>query len=175
MTNILLIGEDFVKTHSGLNENVWGAYLAPAIRDAQDIKLQSILGSNLYKTILQMVDVEMVTDQYLTLLEDYIQIYLMYQTLSDLVPIIGVKLSNLGVVVSNDEHITNLSQSERELVQNSFMYKADFYAKRMQEYLLENRNLFPELDDCTCNTIKSNLDSSASTGLWLGGMRGRRL
>lgn len=175
MTNILLIGEDFVKTHSGLNENVWGAYLAPAIRDAQDIKLQSILGSNLYKTILQMVDVEMVTDQYLTLLEDYIQIYLMYQTLSDLVPIIGVKLTNLGVVVSNDEHITNLSQSERELVQNSFMYKADFYAKRMQEYLLENRNLFPELDDCTCNTIKSNLDSSASTGLWLGGMRGRRL
>lgn len=175
MTNILLIGEDFVKTHSGLNENVWGAYLAPAIRDAQDIKLQSILGSNLYKTILQMVDVEMITDQYLTLLEDYIQIYLMYQTLSDLVPIIGVKLTNLGVVVSNDEHITNLSQSERELVQNSFMYKADFYAKRMQEYLLENRNLFPELDDCTCNTIKSNLDSSASTGLWLGGMRGRRL
>ena len=53
----------------------------------------------------------------------------MYQTLSDLVPIIGVKLTNLGVVVvSNDEHLNKSTQGgERDLVQNYYLERADFY------------------------------------------------
>lgn len=175
MTNILLISEDYVKTHSGLNKNIWGDYLLPAIRDAQDIKLSTILGENLYKTILNKADTETLDGVYTTLLEEYIQVFLMYQSIADIIPLIATKIGNLGVVVSNDEHITNLTQGERELVQNTFIYKADFYARRLQNYLLKNRNEFPELDDVICNQIKSNLDSSATTTLWLGGYRGKKL
>lgn len=175
MTNILLISEDYVKTHSGLNKNIWGDYLLPAIRDTQDIKLSTILGEGLYKSILSKADTGSVDGVYATLLEDYIQVFLMYQSIADLIPLVATKIGNLGVVVSNDEHITNLTQGERELVQNTFIYKADFYARRLQSFILDNRNDFPELDDVTCNQIKANLDSSATTTLWLGGYRGRRL
>ena len=175
MTNILLISEDYVKTHSGLNKNIWGDYLLPAIRDAQDIKLSTILGEDLYKTILNKADTETLDGVYTTLLEEYIQVFLMYQSIADIIPLIATKIGNLGVVVSNDEHITNLTQGERELVQNTFIYKADFYARRLQNYLLKNKNEFPELDDVICNQIKSNLDSSATTTLWLGGYRGKKL
>lgn len=175
MTDILLISEDFVKTNSGLNDNVFGSYLTPAIRDAQDMRLQSVIGTNLYKSILDQIDTDTLQPQYKTLLDDYIQVFLMYQTISDLVPIIGVKLTNLGVVVSNDEHLTNLTQGERDLVQNYYLERADFYCRRLQEYLLANRDKYPELKDCDCDSMRANLYSSASTGLFLGGRRSKKL
>lgn len=176
MTNILLISEDFIKTNSGLNDNVWGSYLTPAIREAQYIKLQQILGTSLYQSLLDKVADGTIknTDfkEYKTLLDEYVQIYLMYQTISDLVPIIGVKLTNLGVVVSNDEHLTNLSQSERELVQTYYEQRAEFYGKRLQEFLKDNSLVYKELKDCI--NISPTLNSVAETGLWLGGLRGRK-
>ena len=175
MTNILLISEDFIKTNSGLNDNVWGSYLAPAIREAQDIKLQQILGTNLYQSLLgKIADGTIKNDvfkPYKNLLDDYVQVYLMYQTISDLVPIIGVKLTNIGVVVSNDEHLTNLSQSERELVQTYYEQRAEFYGKRLQEFLKKNYKDFKEINDGY--DIHSTLDTVAETGLWLGGVRGK--
>ena len=173
MTNILLISEDFIKTNSGLNDNVWSSYLTPAIREAQDIKLQQILGSNLYQSLLdKVVDGSIKNTDfkaYKTLLDEHIQLYLMYQTISDLVPIIGVKLTNLGVVVSNDEHVQNLSQSERELVQTYYGQRAEFYGKRLQEYLKDNCNNFKELKGNY--DMNPTLNTVADTGLWLGGIR----
>lgn len=176
MTNILLISEDYVKTNSGLNDNVWGSYLTPAIREAQDIKLQQILGTSLYKSLLEKVENGAIRNAdfnpYKTLLDDYVQIYLMYQTISDLVPIIGVKLTNLGAVISNDEHVTNLSQSERDLVQTYYEQRAEFYGKRLQEFLKNNSKDYEELGECL--DMKPTLNSVAESGLWLGGIRGRK-
>ena len=177
MTKILLISEDYIKTNSGLNDNVWGSYLAPAIREAQDIKLQQILGSALYEKILEMVENGAIRNDdfkpYKALLDDYIQPYLMYQTISDLVPIIGVKLTNIGVVVSNDEHLTNLSQSERELVQTYYEQRAEFYGKRLQNFLKANNTDYKEL--AICEDIRPTFNSIAETSLFLGGIRGRKL
>lgn len=177
MTNILLISEDYIKTNSGLNENVWGTYLTPAIREAQDIKLQEILGSSLYQSILEKVENGAIRNfkynAYKDLLDNYIQVYLMYQTISDLVPIIGVKLTNLGVVVSNDEHLTNLSQADRALVQTYYEQRADFYGKRLQKFLKANSDAYVELEECS--DMSPTLDSAASTGLFLGGSRGKKL
>lgn len=179
MNKVLLVSEDYIKTYSNLNENVWGDYLLPAIREAQNIGLQSILGSCLYNALLGMVDDGSITElenvAYKTLLDDYIQDYLMYQTITDLVPIIGIKLANIGVAISNDERILNITEDERGNVKQYYQIRADWYCRRLQEFLLENAAAFSELDECQCSKIKSNLDSAASTGLWLGGLRGRRI
>ena len=42
MTTILLISEDYVKTNSGLDNNVYGKFLMPAIKEAQEMGLQTI-------------------------------------------------------------------------------------------------------------------------------------
>lgn len=179
MNKILLISEDYIKTHSNLNENVWGEYLTPAIREAQDIGLQQIIGSCLYYSILSKVEDGSILEEsetaYKTLLDDYIQPYLMYQVITDLVPIIGVKLANIGVVISNDEHVNNLGEAERNRLGTYYKYRADFYCGRLQSFLLGNKALFKELDECTCQNIKATLDSAASIGLFLGGVRGRRI
>jgi hypothetical protein len=52
--------------------------------------------------------------------------------------------------------------------------KADFHCLEVQNYILDNRSHFPEVDDCTCRRIHSNLHSAASCGFFLGGARGKR-
>lgn len=175
MNKVLLCSEDYIKSNSALNDNIFGKYLTPAILEAQNINLQLYLGECLYKTILGMVADNSITasanESYKTLLDDYIQSFLLYQVQANIVPIINVKLGNIGSVASNDEHISTLSQSNIDLVQSDFQHKADFYAQRMLNFILNHSNEF-NLDECACRELKAHLDSSASTSIWLGGYQG---
>ena len=173
MTNILLISEDTLKTYSHLNDNVWAKSLTPAIITAQDIYLQKFLGSCLYKKVLELVKSGEIRNEnyvmYKELLDNYIANFLIYQTLANLIPEISTKITNMGLVTSNDEHVQNVTQGERDLVMGQYQKYADAYCKMMQDFLKENRDSFPELDCCDAPT----LDSSAETGLWLGGTRSK--
>lgn len=175
MNNILLISEKYVKQNSEISDNLYGSYLLPSIRTSQDLYLRPIIGQNLYNSLLSMVADGSITattsSDYKQLLDDYIQPYLLERVVADLIPVVGAKIANLGTVLANDEHIVNLSVADAEKLQTLHIQKADAYCKMLQEWLLDNKDLFPELDGCTCNTIKANLDSMASTGIWLGGER----
>ena len=176
MNKILSVSEDFLKTNSALNDNLWGKFLLPAIREAQDINLQTYLGECLYKTILGMVQDGSITastnESYKVLLEDYIQPFLLYQVQANIIPTINVKLGNIGSVVSKDEYINTLSQGNIDLVQRDFQLKADFYAQRMLNFILNHSSEF-NLDECACKELNAHLDSSASTTIWLGGLSGQ--
>lgn len=169
MTNTLLISEKYVKTQSNIQDNVWGDFLTPAIREAQDIELQPIIGRPLYKKILKEVEEKDVEARFKTLIEDWIQPYLLYQTIVSLIPIIGTKLGNIGTVISNDEHVQNISSSERENLEYRYRYLADHYKSELQKYLLANKDLYPELTSTCLNNL--NLKSSNSLPLWTGGLR----
>lgn len=169
MTNTLLISEKYVKTQSNIQDNVWGDFLTPAIREAQDIELQPIIGRPLYKKILKEVENKDVEERFKTLIEDWIQPYLLYQTIVSLIPIIGTKLGNIGTVISNDEHVQNISSSERENLEYRYRYLADHYKSELQKYLLANKDLYPELTSTCLKNL--NLKSSNSLPLWTGGLR----
>ena len=181
MTNILLISEDTVKTHSNLNDNVWGKNLLPAIREAQDIYLQQIIGTCLYRRLMDLVDSGDIQETeyapYKDLLDDKITDFLLYRTLANIIPILSPKLTNFGASISQDEKLVGLSQKDMELLVNYYIDRANFYGRRLQKFLLANRAQFPELDCCGCDgDIKPYLDDSARSPLWLGGLRsGRRI
>lgn len=173
MKNILLISEDTLKTHSVLNKNIWGDNLAPVIKATQDVDLQQILGSCLYKKLLELVETGDIKKQeyaiYKTLLDEHILNYLIYQTLVNLIPEISTKITNMGLVTTSDEHVQNVSQAEREIVVGQYQKYADAYCKMLQGFLKENKNKISELDCCG----EAELDSSATVGLWLGGIRSK--
>lgn len=173
---VLLCSEDYIKSNSALNDNIFGKFLTPAILEAQNINLQTYLGECLYKTILGMVQDGSITsstnESYKALLDDYIQPFLLYQVQANIIPTINVKLGNIGSVVSNDEHIATLSQGNIDLVQRDFQLKADFYAQRMLNFILNHSNEF-NLEECACRSLKAHLNSAASTTIWLGGLSGQ--
>lgn len=174
---VLLVSEDAVKTDSNISENVWGEYLRPAIVDAQERHLQPTIGTCLYERLCNLVKDGTISDSgntaYKTLLDGPVRDFLVWTAVSELVPVLGVKLANLGTLVSNDEHVQNLSEGERERIRLHYEYKSDFYLLKLQRFLNKYRANYPELESgCNC-LFAPNLKSSASQGLWLGGLRGR--
>lgn len=178
MTNILFISEDTLKTNTSLDNNIYGKNLLPAIKDAQDIYLQQILGECLYHKILDLVDEGEIEEEeygaYKILLDDYITDYLCKQVIATLIPVTTSKIANIGTVYATDEHVVTMSSAEVDRLQTYYVEQADFYCRRMQEYLLKNKDNYPELDSCACERLRANLHSAASTTLWLGGARGKK-
>lgn len=179
--NVLLISEDKLRTYSSLNDNVYGKYILPSIKTAQDIELKQIIGSCLLNKLCDLVNDGTITatenSQYKYLLDEYIQPYLIYITLAHLVTEVSTKLTNFGTVQSSDEHLVNVSLEERDLVKQQYTYYSDSYAKQMASFLKANKQAFPELN-CGCNCSdqeRPHLDSFASIGLWTGGIRSRIL
>lgn len=178
MTNILMVSEKYIKENSSLSDNCFGKSLLPAIRQAQDLYLQQIIGSQLYRTILGMIDDDSINDSantvYKELLDDYIRPYLLYQTINQIIPILSVKLSNYGATMSSDQYLVNISQGDAVLLEKEYSIIADNYCRRLQEFILQHNDVL-DVDICTCEGIVANLKSSASCGIWLGGMRSRRI
>ena len=171
--NVLLISEDKLKTYTALNDNVFGKVICPVIKTSQDIYLQQILGTALMEKLQTLVKENQIGSQentkYKKLLDEYVAPYLIYETLVNLVPEVGTKIANIGVVQNNDEHTMNVSQGERELVSRQYQTYADNYCKQMQAYLCQNSELYPELKET--QLVEPHLNSAATTSLWLGGIR----
>ena len=176
MAEILLTSEVFVKSVSNISDNVAGKFILPSIREAQEIKLKSILGSCLLSALKTMGangTLDAAGNERYKELVDQCQYFLAYSAIVELLPKISYKIGNFGVSKSTDENLQ--VATEDEIAKQGFYYqsKADFYALELQKWLLENKSDFPELDSCQCNKIRSNLYSAATCGLWLGGPRGR--
>ena len=168
MAEVLLISEKTLKSESYLNDNVGSEMILPAIQTAQDIKLQPLLGCNLYNTLKQMVLAEEVPEPYLTLLKTYIKPFLIYAVMSDIqVPLAFKTRANGGAVQANTEYTYNSDRKDTEMIANYYEDKMNFYGFRLTDYLKQNSSNFPEyrINDCGCN---SDLRQGFNSGIFLG-------
>ena len=62
MNNILLISEDLLKSETIVNDNINSQSITPSILIAQEIGLQQVIGTKLYKKILSLVDGDTIND-----------------------------------------------------------------------------------------------------------------
>lgn len=174
----LLTSEKYIKENFNISDNVAGKFIGPSIREAQREWLRGILGSCLYDTLCGMVADQTIKDEtnaaYKALLDEA-QLGLGYATIVELCPKVNYKIGNFGVAQSSDENLRPVGADELSRQVFYYQSKADAAAFDLQGWLLERRAAYPELRECDCARIKSNLYSAASCGLWLGGPRGRIL
>lgn len=168
------ISETALKDTTVLNENVDPKLISPAIIEAQDMFIQTILGSALYNRIDALIpsgNISLPANAvYKTLLDDYIQPALKYYTLAELVLPMSFKLMNKSIASRSSEFSNPISSDEFALVRENFMNKAEWYGKRLINYLRDNTLIYPEyMTTITINysTImpKSN---SFTNGMFLG-------
>lgn len=175
-TDVLLINENVIKSVSNISENVSGNYILPAIKLAQDIDLEETIGTQLKEALQKQVFDNALQDTYKALLDNYIQQYLTYATIVQLIPTVAFKIANAGVLVTDDEKMTNVTSTEVDKVKAHYRHLADVYKNRLQRFLVKNYSDYPELHSYkSCQDIKANLYSAASCGLALGGKRGKKL
>lgn len=176
-TKVLLTSENHIKSVSPLSDNLAGKYILPTIKLVQDIELAGVIGNCLLRALQEKVADDSIklpeNLAYKDLLDHFIQPYMTYMVLSEVTDLVANKIANAGVVQTDDEHITNSYREERNDLKLTYLRYADSYKRIMQAFLLENRNALPELEDCVCERIISNLNTAYSGGLWLGGRRGK--
>ncbi len=178
--NVLLISEAYIKSQTSLDDNITGKLLLPAIKLAMDVEATEALGENLMDSLKMKVFDETINEpenyMYLTLLDEYLNPFLCYQALGNLVFLGGTKTANIGTVETTDQNIINTVKAERDLVKEGYLHYARHYLKRMQAWVKANRDAFPELEEChNCDgKMASHLNSAANPSLWLGGYRGRK-
>lgn len=174
-TDVLLISDSFIRAATNISDNVSGKLLLPAIREAQEIGLRGILGDALLDKLKSMMaEQAAIPFPYDALIREA-QWYLAYSSLSSVCLLASVKIDNIGLVQVSDDHVSPISISDAYRMADYYRHRADYYCYRLQGYLLRHRADYPELSEGDCSSIKSNLSSAASCGLWLGGIRGRRI
>lgn len=174
--NVLLTNENIIKTTTNIFEGLSGNYLLPSIKLAMDIDLESTIGTELKEELQKQVYNNSFKNTYKTLLDNYVQPFLTYSSIVRLIPTVAYKIANAGVLSTSDEKMTPLSTNDVDKVRNEYQHIADVYKNRLQRYLIEYRNEFPELDkNGTYDKIRQNLYSSASCGVVLGNARGKKI
>lgn len=172
---IFLTNEQMIRGMSLIDNNVESKYILSALREAQDVGLQEIIGKTLLDKLKSLVESGIDDDENIAYKElvDECQLYLVYKTVANLCLITNVKISNGGLQTTSDENLTTLNLDDTFTYEQHLNDKANFYMRRLQEYLWENRADLPELGVRKCNQLNSVLYSAADTGVWLGGARGK--
>ncbi len=152
MTNTFLISEAKIREYTGVDNNVDSALIKNGIREGQDIGLQAIIGTLLYEKLMNLVDSGDINDStysdYKTLLDSYVQNYLTYACYWYILDEIYVRARNNGLVIPNGGENSLAAQRDmynvkRQSVEN----KMEFYAEKLTQYIIEEQQLFPELNE----------------------------
>ena len=177
MAEILLSSEMYIKSVTNISDNLAPKYLLSALREAQEVSLKSILGDALLEKLKSLVESreidEAANEKYKYLLGKC-QYYLAYMTIVEVINKVSFKIGNAGLVKTSDENMQVASMDEIISQIEYYQGKADFHCYEVQNYILEEINSFPEVNENTCHRIHSNLHSAASCGVFLGGARGKR-
>lgn len=176
MTDIFLVSPNFVRTTTNISSNLQDKYLQSGIREATDIDLQEVLGSNLLAKLKLLIENNTISEPdnhiYKEIL-DKAKYFLAYSVVARVVVISSFKIDNIGTNKAYDENIQPLEFDDIFKLEQYYLNKADFYKKKLQGFLTHNCNEIPELYKNCVHDIQTNLTSAASCGLWLGGERGK--
>ena len=156
MNNVLLISEKTIKENSLVSDNVDGKYIQNAIKTAQDISLQPIIGSKMFKNLSSMIADDTLTDQYRELLTEYIQPVLVNSVMSDLVLQLTYKFRNMGTVQTADTNLVLPSLKDLQYIREDYNLKAQFYMNRLSDFLEKNCTKFKDYPGCECGELKAN-------------------
>lgn len=164
MAKVYFITETYLKNNTPISLNIEQYLLNMAIIDAQELHIQNVLGSILYRKLKSIIKPDHTIDpsyaNYKTLLIDYVNPALVQWTLYECLPYLRYKLMNKGVQSQNSDNSTSADLDELKYIQNTTMNRAEFYTQRLADYLLENYTLFPEYTAATdIDDIKPSANS----------------
>lgn len=181
--NTMLISPSTVKASTYLTNNVDDGMVGAAIREAQEVHLQSIIGSELLYRIQELVynaitgNTDTIDDAenecYKNCLDNYITPYMEQKVQAVLVLMVAYKTRNLGVIHASDTNLNAPSMDDVLAVQQRYNGVAARYATALSKYLCQNKACFPELtsEGCNCTPyVAPQIGKTfVHTGLWLGG------
>lgn len=179
-----LISPKFIREHSNISANIQDKFLEGAVREATDIDLRTILGNCLLEHLKSLIEpdsenhreIDDPENEIYKELIDQSKYYLLYNVVARILPICSIKIDNMGSFKTEDDRIESIDTDDMFQLMNYYQHRAEYYMILLQKFLVEHEREFPELQACDCKRLHAHIkDGANSTGLWLGGYRGRTL
>ena len=144
---VLLISEVKLKNFTNISKNVDIDVLKAEVQIAQDIDLQTLLGTKFYNHLLSCVNStgDTFNADEKTLVDDYIQPFLIQQAYFQAIPHLMYRTMNRSIVQGQMENAEPVNISTMQYLRGIQKQRADFYMTRLQDYLLigKGQNKFP--------------------------------
>ena len=158
----------YVKDNTGALGYINDDELRTFIPLAQDIYIERVLGSNLYKTLMSAISNSNVSSDQQELLRQYIQPALKWWVLMEWVTYSNYKLTNKSVSLQNSDNSNPADFSQIVALKNNLRDHAEYYTERISNYLKDNPNKFPEY--LVGNTGFSDKNPKSDNYMIFGGM-----
>jgi len=144
MAEALLITRDDVVKFTAMNGNVDTDNFIQWIKVAQDIHIQTYLGTKLLDKIKDDIVAETLSGNYLTLVTTYIKPMLIHWAMVEYLPFAAYTIANKGVFKHNSENATNVEKDEIDFLIEKERSIAQHYTERFIDYMDFNQASFPE-------------------------------
>jgi hypothetical protein len=144
MAEALLITREDVVKFTAMNGNVDTDNFIQWIKVAQDIHIQTYLGTKLLDKIKADIVAETLGGNYLTLVTTYIKPMLIHWAMVEYLPFAAYTIANKGVFKHNSENATNVEKDEIDFLIEKERSIAQHYTERFIDYMSFNQDLFPE-------------------------------
>ena len=175
INDVLFVSENFMRETYFISDNVQSKFILQAVRTAQDTEFQQVVGTTLYEKLKELVKNGTISDNENKAYKDLLsqaRYFIGAMAVAELVVTTTIHISNAGANRVKSEDFDVVDEEEMYGLKQYFIKQADHYKRMLQGYCLNNRKSLPELSEYTVNTMASNLQSAASSNLWLGGRRG---
>ena len=145
----LLISELKLKNYTNINKNVDMDVLKAEIQIAQDIDVQTILGTLFYKHLLDGILQDGTTtwnQDEIDLVNEYLRPFLVQTAYFNAIPQIMYRTMNRGIVEGEMQNAKSVDIETMKYLRNVQKARADFYLQRLMDYLLtgNGQNKFPQ-------------------------------
>lgn len=145
--------------------------LLPFVRTAQDKYLKNLLGTVLFFYLQDKITdntVGSLSVYYQDLLDDYIKNTLIWYSAVEYIPFSSVQFKSNGAVKQTSEQATAPTKSEIDYLKQQAQTNADYYALRLQNYLIAYSNQIPQYLESVGNQTQIYPDQ---TNQYFGGIQ----
>lgn len=163
MAYALFINRNDIIKNTPLQGAIDADALLPFVRTAQDKYLKNLLGTVLFDYLQAQIvagTVSSLSVYYQDLLDDYIKNSLMWYSAVEYIPFSNVQFKSNGAVKQQSEQGIAPSKSEIDYLKQQAQNNADYYALRLQNYLIAYSNNIPQYLESVGNQTQIYPDQS---------------
>lgn len=162
---VLLVSEQRMKQWTSLDNNIRIDVLTPSILNAQETYTQDSLGTKFFNRLKDGVKANDLNANEEMFLRDYVGPALMQFALYLLLPHLKYKIVEKGILNGTSEETSPTTLQELQYLRETTLDTAQFYDKRLRQFLIQNPNMFNEWLTWENNGMPRNTDSPYFSGL----------
>ena len=147
MSYALFISRNDIIKQTPLQGSIDADRLLSFVRTAQDKYMLNLLGTVLFYYIQAQIEagtVDQLGPYYQTLLNDHIKPTLIWYSVVEYLPFSNVQFKSEGAVKHKSDQSDSVEKDQVDYLLQKAMNSADFYATRMQNYLIAYSNQIPQ-------------------------------